>query len=218
MNWVFLANLETAISIVHDASIRYGDAVVVFGLGVVGILAGLVLKKSGARPVIGVDPFPSRREKAAELGIEDTIDLRNPKLGDNLSKLSSTGDGFADILIDCSGSPAALQQAIDFSGFESRIITASWYGDKQVKLNLGRKFHRNRNVVVSSQVSNLNPQISGRWNKARRINLCSKLLSEVGLGLLITDVFPFEKAQDAYRKIDQKPDEILQVVLDYTTR
>ena len=210
---VFIANIETAIGIVHDSKPLLGECAAVFGLGVVGLLVSYLLKKkAGVQKLIAIDPIEERRKLASKFGANKAI---HP--GEAMGELDLPAiDGRPDLVVEVSGSPSALQQAISISGKESRIVVGSWYGDKEVSLNMGRTFHRNRNKIISSQVSSIGPDLSGRWDKRRRLEYAVSLLSEIPLEDLISDVFPFERAADAYRKISERPRDTLQVVLDYS--
>ena len=201
INAVFIANFETAIGIVHDANIRLGDHAIVIGLGIVGLLVSVLSQRSGSS-VIALEKLKNRLELARSLGIPS---------------FDRTDQDFSpDVIIETSGNPAALQEAIDMSGPETRIVVGSWYGSKEVRLDLGQKFHRNRNQIISSQVSRINPALQGRWSKERRLLLAVDLLRQLPLSKLITDIFPFVDAARAYEKIDKHPESTLQVVLDYT--
>ena len=70
--------------------------------------------------------------------------------------------------IEVSGAPDALNLAIQLSGYTSRIVIGSWYGSKRATIDLGGAAHRNRLQLITSQVSTLAPQLSGRWDKQRR--------------------------------------------------
>ncbi len=59
-----LPMVETALQITLDAGAVLGETVVVFGLGVVGLLTAELLQRAGAR-VIAVDPLAWRRDVAA---------------------------------------------------------------------------------------------------------------------------------------------------------
>ena len=120
-----------------------------------------------------------------------------------------------DVAIEVSGSPAALQACIDAAAFGGTVVVASWYGTRDVSLNLGDRFHRRRLRLVSSQVSTLDPALAPRWDRARRTALVSQLLQELPLKELITHRFPLDQAAAAYELLDRSPGECLQVVLDY---
>ena len=206
---VFLANLETAINVVLDAKPRLGEVVAVFGQGVVGLLVTQLLRRSGAR-VVAVEPSTVRRAFAERCGAEAAIAPGDERV---ISTLSG-GQG-ADIAIDASGSPAALQQAIDRVAAEGTVVVCSWYGEKPVPLDLGGRFHRGRVRLISSQVGRIDPSLAPRWDRERRLALAMDLLSELTLAELITHRFAFARAAEAYALLDTDTSETVQVVLDY---
>jgi 2-desacetyl-2-hydroxyethyl bacteriochlorophyllide A dehydrogenase len=198
---VFLANLETALNVVLDAHARFGERVVVFGQGVVGLLVTQLLLRSGVS-VIAVDAYEQRRRLAARFGA----------LAVAPDELHETA---ADVTIEISGNPAALQAAIDATAVEGTVVVASWYGTKPVQLQLGGRFHRHRLKLVSSQVSRLDPALAPRWDRERRMQLALDVLPQLDLEPLITHRFGFEQAADAYRLVDEHPERTVQVVLTY---
>lgn len=209
---VFAANLETAATVVLDAHPRLEEAVLVVGQGIVGLLVMMLLKRAGARPVIAVDLHERRRDAAVRAGADHAL---GP--GDGLvpQVLELTGGRGVDVAVEASGSPSALQSCIDTAAFGGRIVVASWYGTREVTLALGGAFHRRRLRLVSSQVSTLDPTLSPRWGRERRTDLVRTMLTELPLEDLISHRFPFSAAASAYELLEAKPEECLQVVLDY---
>ena len=67
---MFAANLETALNVVHDTPVRLGETALIFGQGVVGFLVALLLKLSGAGPILVVDPLEERRNLALATGAD----------------------------------------------------------------------------------------------------------------------------------------------------
>jgi threonine dehydrogenase-like Zn-dependent dehydrogenase len=207
---VFLANLETALGIVHDGAPRFGEQVLVLGLGVVGLLTCEVLIRAGIGAPIAVEPHELRRQAAARLGCR-ALSPQDPGLRERIAEL--TGGRGPDLAINCSGAEAALQLAIDTLAVEGTLVEASWYGSRRVSLELGSAFHRRRLRLVSSQVSTLAPGLAPRWDKRRRLELALDLLPQLRLSRYITHRFPLERAQDAFELIDRQPEQALQVVL-----
>jgi len=206
---VFLANLDTAINVVLDAKPRLGEVVAVFGQGVVGLLVTQLLRRSGAR-VIAVEPSALRRSFAERCGAEAAIASSDRALVRTL-----TGGRGVDIAIDASGSPTALQDAIDCVAAEGTVVVCSWYGEKPVPLDLGGRFHRGRLRLLSSQVGGIDPSLAPRWDRERRLGLATDLLGELVLAELITHRIPFARAAEAYALLDGRVAETLQVVLTY---
>ncbi len=71
---LFLPNMESAINFLMDASPTIGERVMVFGLGVVGLLTTALLAECPLSMLIAADPIAGRRERATEFGARHTID------------------------------------------------------------------------------------------------------------------------------------------------
>ena len=209
---VFAANLETAVTVVLDAHPRLGEAVLVTGQGIVGLLITMLLRKAGATLIVTADLHERRRAASAAAGADHAL-RTDADLAEAALELTD-GRG-VDVAIEVSGSPAALQACIDAAAFAGTVVVASWYGTREVSLSLGGRFHRRRLRVVSSQVSTLDPALAPRWDRARRTAVVSELLKELPLNDLITHRFPLNQAAAAYELLDRHPEDCLQVVLDY---
>jgi len=207
---IFLANLDTAVNIVLDAKPRLGETVAVFGQGVVGLLVTQLLVRSGAR-VIAVEPAPLRRSAATRSGAQTAIAPEEVALVSAMTE----GRG-ADITIEASGNGTALQSAINAAATEGTVVVSSWYGEKAVSLDLGGHFHRGRVRVISSQVGRIDPALAPRWDRARRLAVATGLLRELDLPSLISHRIPFARAAEAYALLDERSDETIQVVLEYS--
>ena len=207
---LFFANLETALNVVHDTPLRLGETVLVFGQGVVGLLATQLLKLAGADQLLAVDPLRKRRELALEVGADGAFEP-----GGDLRErvLEITAGRGADVAVEVSSSGAALQAAVDAVAAEGTVVVASWYGTKPVVLSLGGHFHRGRVRLRSSQVGRMNPELGSRWDLARRTEAVLGLLPRLRLKELVSHLIPFEEAPGAYRLVDERPDEAVQVVL-----
>ena len=85
-------------------------------------------------------------------------------------------------------------------------------------MSLGEEFHHNRISLVCSQISNVDPALSYRWDRLRLIHTIMDLQTKGSLNLrpVITHVIPFEEAGEAFRILDEEPENALQVVLDFT--
>ena len=209
---VFAANLETAATVVLDAHPRLDEAVLVVGQGIVGLLVTMLLKRAGARPIIAVDLHELRRDAAVRAGADHAVGPGDGLVGE---VMELTGGRGVDVAIEASGSPTALQSCVDTASFGGTVVVASWYGGREVKLALGGAFHRRRLRLVSSQVSTLDPSLSPRWSRDRRTELVRTLLTELPLENLISHRIPFSAAASAYKLLEEKPEECLQVVFDY---
>jgi 2-desacetyl-2-hydroxyethyl bacteriochlorophyllide A dehydrogenase len=213
----FLPNVETAVNLVMDGRPMLGERVVVIGQGVVGLLATAILARFPLACLIAVDMYPLRRECSKSMGASHAIDPKSPAAMQEFGRwLDLKGEfGGADLIFELSGNPDALNSAIDLSGFDGRIVVGSWYGSKKAEIDFGGAFHRNRLKLISSQVSTLNPDLTGRWSKNRRMDLAFEMLRKLNLKELITHRFNVSSADKAYEKIDQDSGNVLQALLTY---
>jgi 2-desacetyl-2-hydroxyethyl bacteriochlorophyllide A dehydrogenase len=207
---VFVANLETALTVVLDAHPRLGEAVLVTGQGVLGLLITMLLRRAGARPILTLDLHPLRREASTRAGADTSLEPGDEAIAGILDR---TGGRGVDVAVDASGSQAGLQACIDAAAFGGTVVVASWFGRRDVSLALGGAFHRKRLRVLSSQVSTLDPSLGGRWDRERRLQLVVELLGELPLADLVTHRFPLRQAEAAYELLDRHPGECRQVVL-----
>ena len=207
----FLPNMETAVNLVQDAAPIFGECVLVLGQGVVGLLTASLLSEFPLERLVTADCFELRRiSSPVSQGL--SLDPFSPNFHNDARKLLN---GSADLTFELSGRPETLNDALAITGFSGRIVIGSWYGEKRAEIDLGGAFHRSRIKLISSQVSTLAPEISGRWNKARRFTSAWKALERIKPEKWITHRFPIEQAGEAYQLLDQNPQETIQVLFTY---
>ncbi|MFN2543816.1 MAG: zinc-binding alcohol dehydrogenase [Actinomycetota bacterium] len=201
--------VETALQVGLDAGPRLGETVIVTGLGVVGILAGAMLSRAGAR-VIGSDPLAWRREAAKPFGIDA---VSPPELRASIE--DATGGAGVSLVVEASGRPEVLDGALALLAHEGEALVCSWYGTKPVPLTLGGAFHRRRLTIRSTQVSSIPAAQRSRWDRRSRRDAARRLLSELPLEALATHEFPFDQAAQAFDAIDRGADGLLHAALRY---
>jgi 2-desacetyl-2-hydroxyethyl bacteriochlorophyllide A dehydrogenase len=213
----FLATMETAVNFLMDGRPLIGEKVVIFGLGIVGLLTTALLARLPLGNLIALDPYALRRENAEIAGARIVLDPDAANVLDEAARRlkSAPSEEGADLVYELSGNPAALNQALAIAGPGARIVIGSWYGTKKAELNLGGSFHRNRIRLISSQVSTLAPQFSARWTKNRRMNVALEMIRQLNPGRFVTHRFDVRQAAEAYDLLDQRPQEAMQVLLTY---
>jgi 2-desacetyl-2-hydroxyethyl bacteriochlorophyllide A dehydrogenase len=204
--------LNTALNGVLDAHPSFGDAAVVTGLGVIGLLVVQILSRCGVEPLIAVDRLEHRRMLAKQFGAHVVLD---PDDGVAETVRSLTANRGADIVVEVSGASSALHEAIRTAGRNGRVVAVSWYGGTFENLRLSDEFHHNRIQVISSQVAAINPSLGPLWSTSRRQELVDRLLRELELTPLFTHTFAVERAADAYRAVDELTPDLVQCVLEY---
>ena len=207
----FLPNMETAVNLVQDAAPIIGECVLVLGQGVVGLLAASLLSEFPLETLVTADCFELRRN-SSPVPQQLSLDPYAPNFHKDARKLLN---GSADLTFELSGRPETLNDALAITGYSGRIVIGSWYGEKRAEIDLGGTFHRSRIKLISSQVSTISPDLSGRWNKARRFITAWKALERIQPEKWITHRLPLEEAKEAYRLLDEAPQETIQIIFDH---
>jgi threonine dehydrogenase-like Zn-dependent dehydrogenase len=110
----------TAYEGLRKIGISGDDAVLITGLGPLGLAAGALCRKLGARAVIGIDTVPERLELARGLGICDEVLTAGP--GNVAEVRQLTGGAGVERAVDCSGNDAARATAVRATGKWGRVV------------------------------------------------------------------------------------------------
>jgi threonine dehydrogenase-like Zn-dependent dehydrogenase len=219
----FLPNMETAVNLVQDGAPILGEKVLVLGQGVVGLLTASLLSEFPLESLVTVDNFELRRKalrvegKKVEVKSLTTFDLQPFDQTHVVPMPFREGKPSPfDLTFELSGSPSALDDAIALTTFSGRIVIGSWYGQKRAQIDLGGAFHRSRIKLISSQVSTISPELSGRWDKSRRFDVAWKALERIKPEKWITHRFALHDADKAYQLLDENPQKTIQVIFDYS--
>jgi len=188
-----LPSVETATNLVLDGNPRVGEEVVVFGAGLVGLCTVHVLSQFPLSNLTVVEPVATRRRLAAQFGADRAI--APAAVG------SDAAPSAVDMVYELSGQPATLDDAIETVGYDGRVVVGSWYGKKRAPINLGGSFHRERISLESSQVSTIDPDLRGRWDRERRFDVAFDHLQTLDTERLCGEAFAFDAAADAYRTL-----------------
>ncbi len=216
-NACFLPNMETAVNLVQDGAPILGERVLVLGQGVVGILTASLLSEFPLENLTVVAGLELRR---TALNVESQKSKVN-KLAPADFQPSTLRHGFAsqgnafDLVYELTGSPSALNTAIEHTAFSGRVVIGSWYGQKRAEIDLGGSFHRSRIKLISSQVSSISPELSGRWDKSRRFEVAWQALERIQPQKWVTHRFALQDAAKAYQLLDEHPQETIQVIFEY---
>jgi L-iditol 2-dehydrogenase len=152
------ALVEPTANTVHDvverARVEAGDFVVVLGPGPIGLLAALTARAAGARHVVIVGAPADeafRLKKARELGFETVINLA---LLDPVAVVNDlTGGLGADLVIECSGSAAAIRSTVDLIRKKGRICVIGLTGKDTVPFPWDRAAFKVCDVIFNLSTS-----------------------------------------------------------------
>ncbi|NQT93249.1 MAG: alcohol dehydrogenase catalytic domain-containing protein [Lentisphaerae bacterium] len=139
MTWDQAAVVEPTANVVTDlverTGVTPGDFVVVQGPGPIGLLAAMVARAAGAREVaiIGTPgDVDLRLKKAEELGFAHLVNIGETDPVDAVAAL--TGGLGADIVVECSGAPAAIPLTVDLVRKKGKICVIGLTGGRDVQL------------------------------------------------------------------------------------
>ncbi|HET6626532.1 MAG TPA: zinc-binding alcohol dehydrogenase [Nocardioidaceae bacterium] len=215
LHGVFARLGAIALNAVLAADSRLGENVVVFGQGVIGLLATQLARRSGAR-VLAVDAIGSRLALARRLGAAEAIPADSPG-GAGAAVRRLTGTAGADSAIELSGSYRALHEAIRSVVVDGTVVASGFYQGDGTGLRLGEEFHHNRVRIIASQIGGAPLALGPRWDQRRLVGtfLDEVASGEVRVDELISHVLDVDKVAEAFRLIDSSPADALQVVLRF---
>ena len=107
--------VATMMCVTERAGIGMGDAVVVQGLGLLGLYGAAIAKARGARLVVGLDTVAARRDMASRFGVDHALDPSTMGEADlvNAVRALCRPEG-ADAVIEVCGHPGVIPSGIQF--------------------------------------------------------------------------------------------------------
>lgn len=176
------ANMETALNVVWDSEIAAGNRVTVVGGGVLGCLIAYLAQRIAGAEVELIDPDKKKETIYQSIGLP----FYDP----------SEAVGGADVVVHTSATEAGLRLCLRLARDEGRIVEASWFGDREVKLPLGQDFHSRRLQLIGSQVGMVSPAKRATHGYADRMALALGYLTDPVLDALITHDVAFDDLPD----------------------
>lgn len=115
--------VATMVSVTEAAEIALGDAVVIQGLGLLGLYGAAMAKARGARMVIGLDSVPDRLEISKKFGVDVAIDVAKSPANEVVEQVRELcrPDG-ADAVIEVCGVPGVIPQGLQMLRIGGRYI------------------------------------------------------------------------------------------------
>jgi L-iditol 2-dehydrogenase len=186
--------------VVELTGIDPGEVVVISGPGTLGLFAMQLAKASGARVmVIGTSVDTGRLRTARELGADYTVNLDEedpfPLVHGLTERLG------ADLLVECSGVPAAASAGIKLVRKGGRYTQMGLFGTP-ISIDFEKIAYKELRVTGSFA------QRWTAWKKA--LSLVSQ--GKVKIAPLISDVIPLSRWEEAFEKFEAK--EGLKILLD----
>ena len=122
--------LITAVHAIDRAALRLGDRVLVQGAGAVGLSIVALARLSGASTVIAIGAPADRLQLARQMGADLTLDLSQTSVDERRAIVAGiTGGRGPDVIIEASGSPKAVEEALTLVRDGGRYVIAGHYTD-----------------------------------------------------------------------------------------
>jgi threonine dehydrogenase-like Zn-dependent dehydrogenase len=212
---VCLDPADFALGAIRDGNVRLGDAVALFGMGAIGLIAVQLAKLAGAYPVIAIEPITLRRKVAAEVGADLVIDPSECDAGLEIKR--ATGKRGADVCIEYSGHHLALQAALRGVAYGGVVVAGAFPGPYAAGLDFGAEAHMNRpKIIFSRSCSEPNPDYPN-WDENRIFAVAWRLLAAGAIQTepLVHPVVSFDALLEEYPKIATHPQENIKLGVEF---
>ena len=190
--------LVTALHAVDLAHIRLAESVAVLGAGPVGQSCVALASLSGAGEIVAVDGVAARLSFAARMGATTTVSLEIPR-EDRLARARSlTGGRGLDVVIEASGAPEAVAEALDLVREGGRVIVVGHYTDNGPVL-----------IHPHWQVNRKHVELRGCWGSRyehfhRAVALAARFGREKPWREMATGVYPLAEVAGALHAVAKR--------------
>ena len=123
---------------VRKTRVEFGESALVMGQGLLGQLAVMFMRASGAAPIIAADLVPERRARARELGADYALDPREEGFAAKVKELTHGG---VNTCVEVTGVGAGLDGALDCMAKYGRIALLGCTRDPNFTIDYYRKIH-----------------------------------------------------------------------------
>lgn len=204
-----------ALGAVLDGDIRYGDKVLITGLGAIGLITIQYCKLFGAT-VYASSSFECRRKLALDYGADFILDSTETNdLGLEIKKLTQGG---VDRAIECSGRYSKLHQAIRATKQCGSVVCLGFYSGGASELYLGEEFFHNRISLIASLPDWQNPvrtRIPLFREDLYKLVIQDLIGKKIKIDGLLQPKYSFENAIEALHNISKHPQTVVKILIEY---
>ncbi|MDO5417692.1 MAG: zinc-binding alcohol dehydrogenase family protein [Lachnospiraceae bacterium] len=115
--------LTIALHGIHRGGLKKGEHVAIIGAGPIGILAAMAAIAYGAEPIL-IDLVQERLDEAMSLGVKYTINSGSENAEEKVAEFTS--GRMAELVMECSGSNAAIRECLELVSNAGRITFTGW--------------------------------------------------------------------------------------------
>ena len=201
----------------RKARIELGEATLVLGQGIVGLLAMQLSKLSGALPVIAADLTDSRLEISKSVGADCTLNPEDANFAEQLGNV--TKDNGPTVVIEATGHPDAISTALDVAGWGARVVLLASTRGETPNVNFYRDVHK-KGLMLYGAHDSIRPRQESSpnfWTLEADSLLLLSLIAQKRLNVvpLISHRFPGDEAPKAYQLLMEWNPGLIGVVLQW---
>lgn len=145
--------LPTGFSAVERGGVVFGDTVLVQGAGPVGQSAAIFARLCGAGRVLMIGGPANRIEAAKARGVDAAIDIGSLRDADERKRwvLEQTQRRGADLVIEATGNPGAVREALEMARDGGRVVVVGQYTDAgDITISPHRHINRKHITLLGS--------------------------------------------------------------------
>lgn len=199
LSWEHAALVEPLTIGLHAATrarVSKGEHVVVFGAGIIGLLAAFACINYGAVPIL-VDVLQKRLDYAAKLGVSCVFNSKDGGIEEHLREV--TGGKLPEAMIDCTGAPVILENMHNYVCHGGRIALVGW-PHNPVSINTVRCMQKELDICPSRNSNGKFPEAIRlvHENKVPTDEIITKL---IGLSQVESTIQDMAKDPSGYMKV-----------------
>jgi threonine dehydrogenase-like Zn-dependent dehydrogenase len=179
------------------AKLRLGDAVVIQGLGGLGIYACALARDLGAGMVIGVDAISERLELAQAFGADEVIDITkitSPEAREAEVERLTNGHG-ADVVLELAGVPQVVPEGIAYLRPGGRYVMIG-----NVVADASTTF--NPHSIIRTPKELIGVVTYDEWVLPRALTWLARRMDAYPFDRLVSHAFDLSDITDAFHKAD----------------
>jgi 2-desacetyl-2-hydroxyethyl bacteriochlorophyllide A dehydrogenase len=213
---VFFTLAEIALIGIRRSHIELGEAIVVYGAGLIGQLVARFCRLSGARPVIVVDVAESRLNRVD--GCSGLLPVNAAKSDVPQEVGAATKGRMADVVFETTGNPSAIPGEFAALRRGGRFVVLSSPRGKTLF-----DFHDLCNSPSITIIGAHNsshpacPSADNPWTRSRDVELFFELLAsdDIATDALVSHREPYNNAPAIYRELLEDRSRAMGVILNW---
>lgn len=181
------------------ARVSKGEKVVIFGAGVIGLMAAFACINYGAEPIV-VDVIQERLDYAKEHGVPYTLNSKEKDIEIYLKEV--TNGKLPEAMIDCTGAPVILEQMHNYVCHGGRIALVGW-PHNPVAINTVRLMQKEIDICPSRNSN-------AKFPEAIQLIHDNKIPTDA----FITKMIQLDEVEETIKDMIKAPSNYLKVIVE----